>query len=420
MYLKNVTYLNRDMEFKTGNIFIKHESLEILNGEIDDSYEDVVDCEDFIVIPGLFNSHYHSGSNILRGLFKDMTMEDWEDNSYAGKLHSKFFHALNYGLSESDYRVLCIKGYLELMKKGVTFIQDSPFSTRNPSILYDIAKNLGLKARIDTFDDYDLHVDKDDGKIKYMAHLPEEDKINEETLERSKKIKKHLDPPFCTHCLETLSKRNIISNSYGKSTLELFHENNLLNNKTVFFHCIHTTEEDIDILKETGASVVTCPVTTLKSGSGYANIKTLLNNNINIALGTDFSFTDIWQVIRISYLLLKLNSPIKEFSAKDIMKMATINGAKTFNVHDSLGVIDNGYKADLVFLNKKDIRLYPMINEDGFSNILHNLVMEGDASMVVHVMTDGNWIVKDGKSLLINEENLNKSYIEILEKICKK
>ncbi|MEW8955850.1 amidohydrolase family protein, partial [Clostridium sp.] len=414
-----VTYLNKDMEFKTGNIFIKHSSLKIVDGDVDSYCEDIINCEDFIVIPGLFNSHYHSGSNILRGLFKDMTIEDWRNNSYAGDLHSKFFHALNYDLSEIDYKILCIKGYLELMKRGVTFIQDSPFSSRNLSILHDIAKSLGLKSRIDVFDEYDTHIANNDDKIKYLAHLPEEDKINEETLETAKKIKNSLNPPFCTHCLKTTSKRDIISNSSGKSTIELFYENNLLDNKTVLFHCVHTKENDIDILKETGASVVTCPVTALKSGSGAADIKTLLNNNINIALGTDFSFTDIWQVMRISYLLLKPNSPINKFSSKDIMRMATINGAKAFNVHDNLGIIDNGYKADLVFLNKKDPRLYPMINEDNFSNILHNILMEGDSSMIIHVMTDGNWIIKDGKSLLINEDTLNKDYIEILDKISK-
>lgn len=417
MLLKNATYLTKDMKFTKGNIFIDDETLKIMDNDFKLDDTNSINCDDFIILPGLFNSHYHTPSNCFRGIFKDMTKNDWCKDNYIGKIHTKFFDALNEKLPLADYKVLCIKSYVELIKKGVTFIGDSPVSNRSSHILADIVRNLGIKSCINAGDDYENLRFKNDTQVKFFAHLPEEATIDDGSLYEATKLKSSLNPPLSIHCLESLDCKNSILDKYNCSTIKLFNKNNLLDNKTVLFHCVHIDNDDIEILKESKTSIISCPITTLKSGSGVVDMKACLKNNINIALGTDWAFTDIWDVMRAAYLHLKVNSSMDEFSAESVLRMVTLNGAKSLGVENETGTIDNGYKADLIFLNKNDSRLYPIINNENFSNLAQNILMEGNEDMVVHVMCNGKWIVRDRKFLLIDEEELDFKYENILNSI---
>ena len=98
--------------------------------------------------------------------------------------------------------------------------------------------------------------------------------------------------------------------------------------------------------------------------------------------------------MRLTYYLLKTTSPLQKYAAEDIVKMATLNGAKAYGLHKSIGQIKEGYKADLIFIKKtNDIK--PLINNNDFSNYLHNILFYSKQDAIQHVMVDGKWIMKD-------------------------
>jgi 5-methylthioadenosine/S-adenosylhomocysteine deaminase len=227
-------------------------------------------------------------------------------------------------------------------------------------------------------------------------------------------IKKKYDSIHLTHCMENDWRKDLIFSKYGKSSVELYNERDLLDNKTILFHGVHLNEKDIDILSKTGATVVHCPVSNFWTAAGIAPVSSMLEKGVNVCIGTDYASVDIWETMKVAYFLLKNNAPIQRFMAEDVFKMATQNGAAAYH-QDSHGSIQNGFAADLVFIKKDSFT--PDIHTGDFSTVVHNLLMETSKERIYHVMVDGDWIMFDRKLQTVNEEEINKGYQQMIEKV---
>ena len=81
-----------------------------------------------------------------------------------------------------------------------------------------------------------------------------------------------------------MEEGDLIYSQYGKSSIELYKEQGLLDNKTIFFHGVHLNEIDIDLLAEAGSSVVHCPVSNLSTGAGIApSVSSMLEKGVMFA-----------------------------------------------------------------------------------------------------------------------------------------
>lgn len=82
MKLKNVTFLNDNMKFETRDFAIKNSKITF---DFDDKEtENIMDCENYLVIPGLINAHFHSYSPLTKGLMKEMELQEWSNDSEQG------------------------------------------------------------------------------------------------------------------------------------------------------------------------------------------------------------------------------------------------------------------------------------------------------------------------------------------------
>lgn len=217
-----------------------------------------------------------------------------------------------------------------------------------------------------------------------------------------------------THCLENEWRLKIVKSKFGKSSIDLYNDMNLLDDKTVLFHGVYMSEDDIELVAKHNSSVVHCPLSNLDTGAGVADVNFMLEKGVNVCLGTDYSHTNVWELMRLTYYLLKINNPVNKYSAEDIFRMATVNGAKAYKLQDDIGQIKNGYKADLVFI-KKDTNLEPLLNKVNFSTYLYNLLFYSKADSVKHVMIDGKWIMKDRKLITVDERKIVNNYNQIAQ-----
>ena len=420
LLLTNVTYIDKNQKVAKGNILINGGLIKIL-GDADLCIQDyntseIVDCSKYIVIPGLINGHYHNGSLLAKGLSKEIAINEWEGESLQGKLQSTLFRHLDEGLTEEEYFTVCLKGYINLIKSGVTFVSDSGSSDRTLDYLAKAMSLLGIRGVIDVEEKVGQYLADKSPDISFTGHLPEEEDINQESLQQCKKIKEAYDPRMMTHCLENTWRKELIYKEYGKSTVELFDEHNLIDAKTVLFHCVELSDADIKIIGNRGASVVHCPVSNI-AGGGIANIKDCITSGINVCIGTDWARYDIWEAMRFAYFLLKINTKRNAHKAEDVFEMATRNGAKAFGLADKIGIIEDGYYADLAFIDKTDFRLLPLLDNPEFSNVVHNLIIECREEMVKHVMVKGKWIMKDRRITNVDEGRISKDYELILKKV---
>lgn len=416
MLLKNANFLNENFNIVQGNLLIKDGKI-ITEDHVNDNINDVetMDCEDYIIIPGLFNAHFHGYSLAAKGIAKDLKIEDWCNDSPQGKIQQQFFDHVDH-LSSSEYQIVCKKAYVDMVKKGITFVSESEPGNW-PDVIAEAINHVGIRGLVDSYEKVPKFHNKTIGKVSFGTHLLEEEDITDEALTNCETIKKSFDPIHLTHCMENEWRKNLVFSKYGKSSVEIYMERGLLDHKTILFHSVFLTEKDFNILAKAGSSVVHCPVSNLWSGAGIAPISHMLEKGVNVCIGTDYASVDIWETMKLTYYLLKNNPHSNRFIAEDVFKMATKNGAKAYH-REFHGSIQNGFMADLVFIKKNPY--IPMIHTNDFSTVVHNLLMETQEDFIHHVMVEGEWVMFNREILTVDEEEINKEYLRILEKLYNK
>jgi 5-methylthioadenosine/S-adenosylhomocysteine deaminase len=411
MLLKNAQYLDENFNITTGDLHVSDGKVWTEENN-DISEQAVLDCSDYVIIPGLFNAHFHGYSLTAKGLAKEKKIEEWSNNDHQGKIQQTYFERLEQ-LTAEEWQILCMKAYMDMARKGISFVSETEPGNW-PDVVAEAINNVGIRGLVESHDKIEMYCGRKSGKVSFGAHLLEEEDITDETLELCVKSKQAYDTLFMTHCMENDWRRDLIYSKYGRSSVQLYEEKELLDSNTILFHAAHINHLDIELVAEAGSSIVHCPVSNLWSGAGIAPVALMLDKGVNVCLGTDYASTDIWEVMRVAYYLLKYNVPVDRFNAHDIFKMATHNGAKAYK-QDSLGKIGNGMLADLVFIRRDE--LIPTVEDDGFSTIVHNLLFETQEASIHHLMVDGEWVMYDRKLTKVDEEAINIKYKEVLSKI---
>lgn len=142
-----------------------------------------------------------------------------------------------------------------------------------------------------------------------------------------------------------------------KRTLELL-------DPDIYIHVTNPTESDLRLLYTKGKKIVVCPRANGILGVGLAPIKKMLSLNLLLGIGTDNVMLNSPDMFKEMDYLIKSQRAIEKdssfLSAKEVLKMATVNGGKIFNLN--AGCIKKGYKADLLFIDKYDLDLYPVFD----------------------------------------------------------
>jgi 5-methylthioadenosine/S-adenosylhomocysteine deaminase len=176
----------------------------------------------------------------------------------------------------------------------------------------------------------------------------------------------------------------------------------ILAENTIFAHCVHISNDEIKLLKDSGTSVSHNPVSNMMLGDGVAPVCEMLSADVNVALGTDGAASnhcqDLFEVMKAASLLQKVHhrdpSVIKPYA---VLRMATAGGAKALGLANSCGSIDVGKKADLILIDVNAAHIQPV--NDLFSQIVH-CVKSSDVSTV---MVDGRILIKNREVLLLDE-----------------
>ena len=187
---------------------------------------------------------------------------------------------------------------------------------------------------------------------------------------REKKLKVHMH--FCENTKEVEDIKKEYNVEYPAQVLEKYFKGI----KLILAHCVKLTEEDIKILKKLDVSISHCPISNLKLGCGVAPIQKLIDNGINVTLGTDGqgsgSNMDMFETMKFTALLQKgINENPMNMMAYDVIKLATINGAKALGKENKIGSIDVNKEADLIAIDLESTCVNKPIN-DVFSTIVYN------------------------------------------------
>lgn len=372
--------------------------------------DEVIDAEGKVVIPGLINTHLHSG--LIRGTAEDMPLWEWI---------TKHVDPMHKVLKEDEAYLAAKLCYIESIRSGTTCVMDM---YRYMHKCADAAEETGIRAVLVPYvadkPQYDYFENLDDnetlirernnsaeGRVKVWVGLEHLVYCSENAFKRALKMAEKYETGIHTHGEESFEMAQKITKKYGKRPIKVFHDYGILGPNTVLAHCVWLTPEEIEILRTTNTGVAHCPTSNMKLASGVASIPELIDRGVKVGLATDGvkenNNLDMLEEMKIASLLQKVHHlDATKMDATKVFRMATIEGARTLNLEDEIGSLEIGKKADIVIVDLNKTHTTPVF--DGkYSNVLAHLVFAANGADVDTVFINGKEVLKAGELLTDNE-----------------
>ena len=420
--IKNATVITMDdtidEQYEKLDIVIADDTIKELTNEYKGEYDKLIDATNKVVMPGLINCHTHLGMSVFRATNDSLTLEKW--------LQEKIW-PIEDKLTDDDIYYTTMLSCIEMIKSGTTTSNDMYYNCKGSlkAIKECQVRSLFSRCLMDSDGGGDKRIEE---FLKLYNENVSQDLItfsvaphaiytcSYEYLKRCANLAKELNLPIHIHFCENLDEVNNIKNKYHKSPLALLKELGYLENKLILAHATYISDLELEELKNRDVSFVHNPISNLNLGCGIADI-TKYRKYVNITLGTDGqgSGNNLNLFKHMSYVDLLQKGIYKDptiFSSYDVLKIATINGAKALGLGNLVGSITPGKKADIIIIDLDSTETYP--SPDLITNIVHNV----DASNIDTTIVNGKILMENHQiKLSINEDNIKKEVDRIINKI---
>ncbi|RLG90166.1 N-ethylammeline chlorohydrolase [Candidatus Bathyarchaeota archaeon] len=435
LIIENATIITMSKKgtIKNGAIVIEHDAIIDVakTSEIKRKYSrgyERINAENKVVTPGFVNTHQHAAMSLLRGYADDLPLQEWlekwiwplekhmrSEDIYLGALLTAvesimsgittvntMYHYAEKGNEAEAFAEAGLRGVIghvcfswrkEHDKKALEHL------ARN----WHNAKNGLIRVSVDPHSPYTVDAE-------YMQELRKlTNELNEKYGSVSKPIIWH------THIAETEDEKEKIENTFNVKleggVFEYLDSLGVLGDDVIAAHCVALTPKDIQIMRKRNVKVSHNPVSNLKLASGISPVPQMLKNGITVSLGTDSpcsnNNTDMFYLMKTASLLHKgVSKNPTVMPAEQVLKMATINGAKALSWDMEIGSLEPGKKADLAIIDFKKPHLCPLYNEAS------HIVYAANPSDVETVVINGE-IVMENRTL--QKINIHK----LMEKIEK-
>ena len=216
-----------------------------------------------------------------------------------------------------------------------------------------------------------------------------------ENLQKLAELSHKYQAPINAHNSESRSEVDGCIERYGMTPTKLLDSLGMFEYGGTYFHCVHMTDEDLDIMAKKGIYVVTNPGSNVKLASGIARIEDMLEKGVKIAIGTDGpASNNCLDMFREMFLVTAL-AKIREqdaaaVSADKVLRMATVNGAHCMGLKDA-DVLAEGKFADLIMIDLHQPNMQPL------NNIEKNIVYSGSKQNIKMTMVNGKILYEDGE-----------------------
>lgn len=411
--LKNariIKMINEDIIF--GSLVIEDDKIKYIGNDYEPfgPFDIIHDCQNNVIMPGFKNAHTHSAMTFVRSKTDDQTLHDW--------LFDTIFPR-EAKLQEEDVYHLAKGAYLEYLTSGITACFDQYYF---PLMSAKAAKEMGMRiVLLGTYNENNNNVDDivrlyhefndENGLVSYCLGIHAEYTASEKELYWMKEAVHILKAPFYTHISETSNEVEECYRKRGMSPVAYLDSLGLFDYGGGGYHCCYFSDEDIEIFKKRHCSIVTCPGSNTKLASGIAPVKKYLENDINVALGTDGPasnncldmFKEMTLVHSLQKVTLKDPTVLPAFT---VLKMATVNGAKAMGLYDA-DVLDINKKADLIEIDLSRPNMRPL------NNIINNIVYSGSKDNIKMTMINGKILYLDHKFYI--DEDIEKIYEKMEE-----
>ncbi len=413
--------------FSDGFIAINGERIEAL-GPIEKlqqsslflDYEQI-NCHGKIILPGMINTHCHMPMIVYRSLADDMP----------DRLKRYLFPLENRSMKQEIARAGAEYAMAELIMGGVTTVFDAYFFE---SEIAEIAQSAGIRSVLaETIINFPSpNAAKPYGGIaytrdflkKWAGHPLVTPAVfchaiytnGRQHLKESHAIAREYNALFSMHVAEMDYEVRQCGEDYNMTPVAYLDSLGILDERFLSAHTIKVTPEDMDILAKRNVKVSYNAGSNAKGAKGLAPISDMISRGITVSLGTDGPMSgntiDIFTQLPLVGKIQKLfRNDRSVFPSKEIIKLATINGASALGMERLTGSLEVGKKADLIMIETNSVNMNPIY--DYYSAIVYS----ANPSNVVMTMVNGQMLMKDRKLLTIDFDQVRRNLLEYQNEI---
>ena len=374
-----------------------------------------IDCKGNLLMPGFKNAHTHSAMTLMRSKADDLPLQDW--------LGTQIFPIEAKMTGEDIYHLSKIS-ILEYLTSGITSVFEMYLT---PFTVADAFRDCGMRCvqtscvnnfsqSVELLEKYYTDINGKDPYNSFILGVHAEYTCSKELLEECAKLTKKYKAPFWAHTQETEKETKECIERYGMTPIEFLDSLGLFEYGGGGYHVVWTNDKDREIMKKRGLYAVTNPGSNTKLASGIAPIKEYLECGIPVAIGTDGPASnnclDMFREMFLVTGLAKLRSmDASSVDAAEVIKMATVNGAKAMGLNDA-DILAEGKLADIVMIDLMQPNMQPI------NNIVKNIVYSGSKSNIKMTMIGGIIRYEDGKfNIGVEPEEVYKKAEEIKARI---
>lgn len=420
--------------FDGGSVLVENDKI-IAVGIVDERLikpdAEVIELDGKYVLPGFVNTHVHTSQQISRGVGDDVDFKTW--------LHERMW-PFESNMTEEDSYISTLMCCLELIKSGVTsfaepggqFVSGMCQAVAEAGIRGKLAKSVmdcgdGLPEiwhktadeELETqLEDFKKFHNTADGRVQVWFGLRTIFNNTDDVIVRTKALADKYGVGVHMHVAEAKSEIEYTKEIYGEPTVTHLNRLGVLDKNLLAVHTVWLTNEEVALFKEHDVKVSHNPASAMRV-LGFAKIPRMLNEGICVSIGTDGASSsnrmDMVDEMWLTSLIHKgwrLDSTV--VPSQDILKMATINGARALLDDKIYGSIEVGKKADLIIINPFGPSMMPVNDK------IAALVTAMHSSNIESSMCDGRWIMRDRKVLTLDEEMIVKAACEHADAIYKR
>ena len=419
--IKNGYIVSMVSDIIKGDILIEDNRIKRI-GNIDCEADKIIDATNKIVMPGLINAHTHVAMSLFRGYADEDELMNWL---------SKKIWPIEDKLTASDVYYASMLSGIEMIKSGTTTFNDHYYFEEETA---KMAEQLGLRAilsrciigeaeeaskrTMEAEELYNNWHNKCDGRIKVCVGIHSPYTCSPDTIRRALVLADRIGTPVHIHYLETKDEVKQMKDTYDMTSTEYLKKAGLFNYHVMLAHGVHVDKESLEILKDISGGIVHNPISNQKLGSGIADVRRLRRNGINVALGTDgqgsTNTLDMFEEIKsAAYLQKVIYNNATAISAEEVMKMATIEGARVLGIDSEVGSLEEGKKADIIIIDTNKPHLCPI------HNIYSLLAYSVNGADVETSIIDGKIVMENRNVLNVDENQIIKDCKRISEALFK-
>lgn len=408
-------------EIKNANIYIKNDKIfKITKEKLDFTYDKKIDGKNYLAMPGFVNAHTHVGMSLFRNFSDDVELMTW--------LNQKIW-PLEDSLIAEDVYWASLLSQAEMIMTGTTTFADMYYfedqtikALEKSKMRAQISRGLTLenkdflkiKENIDLFKKYE---NSQDGRINIAFGPHAVYTTDKNYLKEINKYAKKYKMPIHIHLSETKVENEDCMKRFNQSPTEVFEECGIFENKTIAAHGVHLSEKDLEILSKYDVSIAHNPSSNLKLSSGFLDCTRIINKGINLCMGTDSSASNnnlsMLKEISLTSLVSKYKDP-KNLKAYEVLKMATINGAKALGLDDKIGTLEEGKLADIILIDLNNPNHTPQ------NNLISSLCYSTFDTDVSYVIINGYLVYENKKFTYLDLDEILKKSEESFENLRKR